>query len=145
MATKTDGTDQVEVIDLPRPGKKRRFTAPEKKRLLEEAQAPGASVSSVARRYGISPSLLFRWRRLNDEGGLQGLGAEEAVVPESEVKQDDCVFDAAGAGAGEDAGVEAVGANWIRGVGRKNFDLDVVRRVFEMELSHATAADDQFG
>jgi transposase len=94
MATKTDGPDEVEVgpdevevIDLPRPGKKRRFTAPEKKRLLEEAQAPGASVSSVARRYGISPSLLFRWRRLNDEGGLQGLGAEEAVVPESEVKQ----------------------------------------------------------
>ena len=61
MATKTDGTDEVEVIDLPRPGKKRRFTAPEKKRLLEEALAPGASVSSVARRYGISPSLLFRW------------------------------------------------------------------------------------
>ena len=87
MATKTDGTNEVEVIDLPRPGKKRRFTAPEKKRLLDEAQAPGASVSSVARRYGISPSLLFRWRRLNDEGCLQGLGAEEAVVPESEVKQ----------------------------------------------------------
>ena len=60
-------------------------------------------------------------------------------------RDDDCVFDAAGAGAGEDAGVEAVGADWIRGVGRKNFDLDVVRRVFEMELSHATAADDQFG
>jgi len=85
MATKTDGPN-VEVIDLPRSGRKRRFTAEEKRRLLDEAQAPGASVSSVARRYGVSPSLIFRWRRLNEQGGLQGLGAEEAVVPESEVK-----------------------------------------------------------
>jgi transposase len=87
MATKTEGAPAVEVIGMPRVGRKRRYTAEEKRRLLEETQAPGASVSSVARRYGISPSLLFRWRRLNDEGGLQGLGAEEAVVPESEAKQ----------------------------------------------------------
>jgi len=58
----------VEVIDLPRSGRKRRFKAEEKRRLLDEAQAPGSSVSAVARRYGVSPSLLFR--------------AEEAVVPE---------------------------------------------------------------
>jgi len=85
MTTKTHGPD-VEIIDLPKTGRRRRFTAAEKRRLLDETQAPGASVSSVARRYGVSPSLLFRWRRLMDEGGLQGLGSEEAVVPESEVK-----------------------------------------------------------
>jgi transposase len=48
--------------------------------------APGASVSSVARRYGVSPSLLFRWRRLMDEGAMEGLDAEQRVVPESDVK-----------------------------------------------------------
>ena len=55
--------------------------------MLDEAQAPGSSVSAVARRYRVSPSLIFRWRRLNEQGGLQGLSSDEAVVPESEVKQ----------------------------------------------------------
>jgi transposase len=85
MTTKTP--PDVEIIDLPRTGRRRRFTVPEKRRLLDEANAPGASVSSVARRYGVSASLLFRWRRLKEEGGLEGLGAEERVVPESDVKQ----------------------------------------------------------
>jgi transposase len=85
MTTKTPPPD-VEIIDLPRTGRRRRFTAQEKRRLLEETTAPGASVSSVARWYGISPSLLFRWRRLMEQGGLEGLGSEERVVPESEVK-----------------------------------------------------------
>ena len=34
-----------------------------KARILEEALAPDANVSAVARRYGISPSQLFGWRR----------------------------------------------------------------------------------
>ena len=86
MTTKTPPPD-VEIIDLPRSGRRRRFTAQEKRRLLDETMAPGASVSSVARRYGVSPSLLFRWRRLMDEGALESLDAEQRVVPESDVKQ----------------------------------------------------------
>ena len=43
-------------------------------------------MSTVARRYGISPSQLFRWRRYRDEGTLTSLGAGEAVVPESELR-----------------------------------------------------------
>jgi transposase len=85
MTTKTPPPD-VEIIDLPRSGRRRRFTAQEKRRLLDETMAPGASVSSVARRYGVSPSLLFRWRRLMDEGALESLDAEQRVVPESDVK-----------------------------------------------------------
>lgn len=85
MNTKTQGPD-VQVIELPKAGRRRRSSADEKRRMLDETQSAGASVSSVARRYGVSPSLLFRWRRLMDEGGLQGLGADEAVVPESEMK-----------------------------------------------------------
>lgn len=82
-------TKQPEIIavDRPRPGRRRRFTAEEKRRLLQEAQAPGETMSSVSRRYGVTPSLMFRWRHLQDAGALESLGAEERVVPESEVKQ----------------------------------------------------------
>lgn len=78
---------EVEVIDNPRVGRRRRFTAEEKRAFVEEAARPGNSVSQVARRHNLSPSLLFSWRRLMEQGSMSSLGAEEAVVPESEVKQ----------------------------------------------------------
>lgn len=78
---------EVEVIVPARPGRRRRFNAEEKRRMLDEAAAPGSSMSEVARRYGVSPSLLFRWRRMMDEGSLAGLDADESLVPQSGVKQ----------------------------------------------------------
>lgn len=44
-------------------GGRRRWSADEKARILEEALAPGAIVSEVARRHGMSPQHLFTWRR----------------------------------------------------------------------------------
>ena len=44
-------------------GGRRRWSAYEKARILEEATAPGAVVSEVARRNGMSPQHLFTWRR----------------------------------------------------------------------------------
>jgi transposase len=84
MNTKTP--DEVQVIEPPRPGRRRYYTAQEKLNFLQEAEAPGGSMSAVARMYGVSPSQLFRWRRFRDEGTLTSLGAGEAVVPESELK-----------------------------------------------------------
>lgn len=78
---------EIEVIEPARAGRRRRFSPDEKRRLLEESSVPGNSISSVARKYGLSPSLLFRWRRAFDEGALAGLSAEERVVPESEMKE----------------------------------------------------------
>src|SRR3954463_7758247 len=78
---------EVEVIDNPRVGRRRRFTAEEKRAFVEEAARPGNSVSQVARRHNLSPSMLFSWRRLMEQGSMSSLGADEAVVPESEVKQ----------------------------------------------------------
>lgn len=54
--------------------------------MVEEAEQPGNSVSVVARRYSVNPNQLFRWRRLMRAGALSAVGAEEEVVPASEVK-----------------------------------------------------------
>lgn len=45
------------------PDGRRNFRMADKKRIVSEAMAPGASVSGIARRYGIDPRLLFRWKQ----------------------------------------------------------------------------------
>jgi transposase len=41
---------------------RRRWSKAEKLAIVAEASAPDVNVSAVARRHGIQPSLLFRWR-----------------------------------------------------------------------------------
>jgi transposase len=55
-------------MDYPGPmaGRRRRFTNEEKRKFLDEAAAANESMSSIGRRYGLSVSLLFRWRRQLD-------------------------------------------------------------------------------
>jgi transposase len=67
--------------------RRRRFSPQEKRAMVEEAEQPGSSVSVVARTQGINPNQLFRWRRLMREGALSAVGADEAVVPASEVRE----------------------------------------------------------
>ncbi len=45
------------------PGARRRFGEADKRRIVEETERPGASVSGVARQYGITARLLFRWKQ----------------------------------------------------------------------------------
>ena len=65
---------------------RRRWAVAEKIEIVEETELPGMSVSYVARKHGISPSLLFQWRRLYREGALAAIDANEPVVAASEVK-----------------------------------------------------------
>ena len=44
-----------------------RRTLAEKLRIVEESSPPGMSVSYVARKHGVAPNLLFRWRKLMNE------------------------------------------------------------------------------
>ena len=44
-------------------GGRRRWSADDKARIVEETLAPGATVSEVARRHDIRPQQLFGWRR----------------------------------------------------------------------------------
>jgi transposase-like protein len=80
----TGKIDRVEVITSVQ--RRRRWSAEEKTRIVQETYAPGMSVSLVARRYGIAPNQLFSWRRLYAEGALSAVGAGEEVVPASEYR-----------------------------------------------------------
>ena len=65
-----------------RSARQRRFwSSEEKRRIVAESFAPGASVSKVAQRYGVNANLLFTWRR-RDARSATSSGAEQLeLVP----------------------------------------------------------------
>ena len=67
--------------------RRRRFSTELKLSVVAETMQPGMSISYVARRHGLSPSLVFRWRRLMSEGGQEAVRADDAVVAASEVRR----------------------------------------------------------
>lgn len=66
------------------PERRRRRTAAEKLRIVEETYAPDVTVSLVARRHGIAPNQLFTWRRQAAQGALTSAEAGGDVVPASD-------------------------------------------------------------
>jgi transposase len=54
-------TSRLEVIT--ETGRRRWFSKDDKSRIVEETLAPGAVVSDVARRHGLTPQQVFTWRR----------------------------------------------------------------------------------
>jgi transposase len=98
----TDGVTRVEIVT--RGEARRAYTPDERARVLTEAAMPGARVLLVAQRYGMSPSLVYRWHReaagrparqappraprfvplLVDDGDTR----QDAVVPPSAPMQD---------------------------------------------------------
>jgi transposase len=77
--------ETVEVITSVQ--RRRRWSAQDKKAFVEEAEQPGMSISAVARKYGIHPNQIFRWRKLIQEGAFTAIRAGEEVVPFSEMKE----------------------------------------------------------
>jgi transposase len=74
------GFRRVEV--LTGPGRRRRWLAAEKERIVEETLAPGARVSAVARRWQVCPQQVFGWRRAacRDRTGSAAGGLVAAVA-----------------------------------------------------------------
>ena len=60
---------------------RRRWTSEQKRGIVEETRAPGASVSVVARRHDLNANLLFKWKR-QDEAGELGGALVTAEAPE---------------------------------------------------------------
>jgi hypothetical protein len=51
------------IVPPAREGRRRQFSEGDKRGIIEEAARPGASLSEVARGYGIAARVLFRWKR----------------------------------------------------------------------------------
>ncbi|WP_227324216.1 transposase, partial [Acidisoma silvae] len=66
--------------------RRRRYTANEKLALVDATMQPGMTVSAVARRNGVSASLLFKWRQLMSQGGQVAVKADEDVVAASRAR-----------------------------------------------------------
>ena len=62
---------------LGRVERRRRFSLEQKLSILAEACAPGAVISAVARRHGLLPAQVFKWRRLATLGVIDIPGASE--------------------------------------------------------------------
>jgi transposase len=54
--------------------------------VLAEATEPGMTISYIAHRHGISPSLVFGWRRRMTEGGKEAVRADDEVVAREQVR-----------------------------------------------------------
>ena len=66
----SDTFSKVEVITGV--GRRRRFSTDLKLAVVAETMQPGMSVSYVARRHGLSPSLVFRRRQLETSNNRVG-------------------------------------------------------------------------
>jgi transposase len=66
--------------------RRRRWTASEKVRMVEETFEPGMTVSLVARRRGVAPNQGFMWCRLVAHGSLTAAGSGEEVVQASDYR-----------------------------------------------------------
>jgi transposase len=80
----SNSADRVEVFAGIQ--RRRRYSLDQKLTVLAEAAQPGMSISYVARRHGISPSLLFGWRRRMTEGGKEAVRVDDEVVASAEVR-----------------------------------------------------------
>ena len=67
---------KIEVLGTER---RRRWSLQDKLQIVEETLQPGVTVSEVARRHGLAPSVVFTWRRLAREGRLGD--ADPAFMP----------------------------------------------------------------
>ena len=70
--------DSSAVVKIEQPRRKRRSIA-EKRRMVELAMQPGASVARVAREHGVNANMVHYWRKLYRQGRLGENKANSSV------------------------------------------------------------------
>jgi transposase len=99
-------------------GRRRRWTAAEKLRIVEETLDDRASISVVARRNGVAPNLLYRWRRLMLEGGSVAVSEDDDVTSNKVVRQ-----------------MEERIRELERQLGRKTLEVEILREALDKSRS----------
>lgn len=95
-------------------GRRRRWSAAEKLRIVEETMYDGESISSVARRNGVAPNLLYRWRKLMLEGGSIAVAADDSVTGNKTVRD-----------------MEARIRELERQLGRKTMEVEILKEALD--------------
>ena len=95
-------------------GRRRRWSAAEKLRIVEETLDERESISVVARRNGVDPKLLYRWRRLMLEGGSVAVTGDDEVTGNRAVRQ-----------------MEDRIRELERQLGRKTLEVEILREALE--------------
>ena len=99
-------------------GRRRRWTAAEKLRIVEETLDDSASISVVARRNGVAPNLLYRWRRLMLEGGSVAVTEDDDVTSNRVVRE-----------------MESRIRELERQLGRKTLEAEILREALDKSRS----------
>ena len=116
---------RAEVITVER---RRRWSWSDKQQIVEETLMPGASISAVARRYGLHPSQVFAWRKAAREGdiGETGSGSFDCAFAPVLVTGGSCVPPSSAVGCGQ---IEIVLLSGRRIVVDASVDAAVLDRV----------------
>ena len=72
---------QVQRLEVVETGRRRRWSEDEKLRIVAESLRGPRLVSATARRYGISPSLLYTWRRAFRAERIGAEGSAPGFLP----------------------------------------------------------------
>ena len=99
-------------------GRRRRWPAAEKLRIVEETLYEGESISSVARRNGVAPNLLYRWRKLMLEGGSIAVTGDDSVTSNKTVRD-----------------MEARIRELERQLGRKTLEVEILKEALDKSRS----------
>ena len=99
-------------------GRRRCWSAVEKLRIVEETLYDGESISAVARRNGVAPNLLYRWRKLMLEGGSIAVTGDDSVTSNKTVRE-----------------MEARIRELERQLGRKTLENEILKEALEKSRS----------
>src|SRR6267142_3964555 len=116
--TDTRYISRLEIVDT---GRRRRWSAAEKLRIVEESSSAPRLASATARRHGISNQLLFSWRKAYRAGRL---GAPLGFVPAMIVPEPPEKGTRSGYGR-----IEIVSTNGRRVMVDRDVEVDVLLRI----------------